>query len=75
MDEGTFSIRYVRKMGRLLWQQAAPFNSSTVLLYTAAGWRNEDIAIVVFILALIVAVASVSRQDRRGWSAHDHAQD
>ena len=45
------------------------------LLNTAADW-NEDITIIVFVLALVVAVSSVGRtQDRRGWAAHDHAQD
>src|SRR6516225_4741865 len=71
--------RYVKKLGRLLWQQAAPFYSSCLLLPVEAS-----VPVFSLRIAILVAVCSVGRsrtdthetlQDRRGGPTHDHAQD
>src|SRR5262249_44188951 len=74
----TNAVRYVKKLGRLLWQ-AAPFYSSCLLLPVEAS-----VSVFSLRIAILVAVCSVGRsrtdthetlQDRRGGPTHDHAQD
>src|SRR5262249_10555857 len=75
----TNAVRYVKKLGRLLWQQAAPFYSSCLLLPV-----ESSVSVFSLRIAILVAVCSVGRsrtdthetlQDRRGGPTHDHAQD
>jgi hypothetical protein len=56
----TCSLRYAKKLGRLLWQQAAPFVSSIALLLLVLT------LIVVITLSVVVTDIEETLQDRSG---------
>src|SRR5262249_53468491 len=56
----TNAVRYGKKLGRLLWQQAAPFNSSIALLL-------PEVLYLIVVIALVVVCNVAASPIRHEW--------